>query len=112
MRNADKIKELEYELGRYKKMVADRDKQIKELKDEWHGGMKDLSEYVDAYLIQMCLKYGYTEENGEELLPNCMALPRIDNKALMSKWKLDVYLSPNQEEVLLRAVEKADEQTA
>lgn len=108
MRNADKIKELEYELGRMRKMVSDRDKQIKELQEQLSGGLKEVSEYIDTYLIQMCLKYGYTEEVGEELLPHCMALPRIENAELMQKWKLETYKSPNFDEILLRAVERAD----
>ena len=106
MRNVEKIKMLEHENGRLRKMVTDRDKRIKELEEEVKGGLKEVSEYIDAYLIQMCLKYGYTEEVGAELLPNCMALPRIENAELMRKWKLETYMSPNCDEILLRAVKR------
>ena len=47
---ANKEEELMYELGRYKKAVADRDKVIEDLKADMEG-MQQLHDIIAAYII-------------------------------------------------------------
>lgn len=70
MRNVDKIKDLEHELGRYRKKVADQDAQIEKLKDMVQynmEGAQELSRLIDAILSAVASKYGFVvrDENQE-----------------------------------------------
>lgn len=73
MRNIDRIKDLEKELGRYRKKVADQQKEIFGLRKQLVAAIEGSSEAhkaVDAILAQAALKYGERardEETGEEL---------------------------------------------
>lgn len=71
MRNADRIKELEKELGRYRKKVADQEKSIRKLAEREENAVKASIEAhmaVDAILARLAVKYGEPvkdEETGE-----------------------------------------------
>ena len=72
-RNIDRIKELEKELGRYRKKVADQQEEIYTLRKNLGAAMQGSAETnkaVDAILAQTALKYGERardEDTGEEL---------------------------------------------
>lgn len=105
MRNVDEIKRLEHELGRMKKMVKDRDKQIEELKAQVQG-IDQLRAMMDAYMIDMCLRYGFSEEVKGELLEHCMVLTRGDRMELLNQWALKLYKGEKENEVILQAVKR------
>ena len=73
MRNVDKIKNLEKELGRYRKKVADQEKMVQMLRknlEAMHAGSTEIQRGVDAILGQTALTYGVSardEESGDEL---------------------------------------------
>ncbi|MFR1826694.1 MAG: hypothetical protein ACLTKB_09120 [Lawsonibacter sp.] len=72
-RNVDRIRELEHELGRYQKKVADQAKEAVRLRgelDRAYAGGVEAQRAMDAILIQTAVAYGQTvkdEETGEEL---------------------------------------------
>lgn len=73
MRNVDKIKDLEKELGRYRKKVSDQQQEINMLRrrlDEAMDGAVEASRALDAILARAAVKYGERardEDTGEEL---------------------------------------------
>ena len=88
MRNADKIKQLEKELGRYQKKVADQQKELREWKKKWedlHESSKALSVAMDMNMAYLCEKYGEKklDEDGSFLA----YVLKIDGKALASAWE-------------------------
>lgn len=105
MRNVDEIKRLEGELGRYKKMVADRDKQIKKL-NGYNEAVEELRKALDAYMIQMCLRFGFTEEVGGALYEHCLTLPKNNIQETLDKYKLELYAGEKEDEIIMQAVER------
>lgn len=73
MRNVDKIKNLEKELWRYRKKVADQNKLLQRAKKDLETAEKgtlELNRVVDTLLTQMALTHGtpvQDEESGEKL---------------------------------------------
>lgn len=71
MRNIDKIKSLEKELGRYRKAVADRDKLLRKRGEELeraHAGALQLQAATDALISSIALAHGEEIiEDGERL---------------------------------------------
>ena len=73
MRNVDKIKSLEKELGKYQKKVADQGKLLRKLRDELersHAGAIQLQAAADGLLTAVALEFGEIvrdEETGAEL---------------------------------------------
>ena len=71
MRNIDKIKSLEKELGRYRKAVADRDKLLRKRGEELeraHAGALQLQAATDALISSVALAHGEEIiEDGERL---------------------------------------------
>lgn len=73
MRNIDKIKKLEKELGKYRKKVTDQDKLLRKLRDELenaHAGAIQLQAASDALATAVALRYGEVvkdDETGEEI---------------------------------------------
>lgn len=69
-RNIDKIKELEYELGRWQKKAAEQQEQIKQLKSEaevaWDG-LRDLNHAADSILCNVALQFGEQEDGGYKI---------------------------------------------
>ena len=72
-RNVDRIRELEHELGRYQKKVADQAKEAVRLRGELgqaYAGGVEAQRAMDAVLIQTAVAYGQPvndEETGEKL---------------------------------------------
>lgn len=73
MRNTDKIRELEKELGRYRKKVADQNKAIGDLEKRLEGAAAaniEVHKAIDAILAQAAVRYGERvrdDETGEEV---------------------------------------------
>lgn len=73
MRNVDKIKQLQHELGRYEKKVADQAKEIARLQEreaELGRAITEISRQANAFRIRLALKYGVEvrqEESGDLL---------------------------------------------
>lgn len=60
-RNVDKIKRLNYELGRRDKKIADQGRQLAALTQERDGlrsGLAEIAQAVDALCLDVALKYG------------------------------------------------------
>ena len=106
MRNPEKIKMLEHENGRLKKMVRDRNREIEKYKGMAEDGLRELREAMDAYMIQMCLRFGFTEEVKGELYEHCMTLPRGNVAETLETWKLEMYAGETEDEVIVRAVKR------
>lgn len=67
MRHVEEIKQLRQELGRYMKAVADRQKQIDELKaaiDQSDDGVRALNHMVDSILAELALQYADPDADG------------------------------------------------
>lgn len=61
MRNVDKIKDLEHELGRYRKKVNDQSIQIADLQAQVRGfeeGVRETSILVDALMAAVANRFG------------------------------------------------------
>lgn len=73
MRNVDRIKNLEKELGRYRKKVSDQQQEINTLRrrlDEAMEGAMETNRALDAILARAAVKYGERardEDTGKEL---------------------------------------------
>ena len=68
MRNADKIKALEKELGRYRKKVADQAKEnagLRQRLQDLYAGNAELQRSVDAILAMVALTYGEEAKDEE-----------------------------------------------
>lgn len=96
MRNIDRIKDLEKELGRYRKKVADQQKEIDGLREQVvtaHAGLAQLSMGMDAFQAQTALKYGtmaIDEDTGEELGWN-MLLPLYSMEETVEKYEVHTW---------------------
>jgi hypothetical protein len=106
MRNVDEIKRLEYELGRYKKMVGDRDKQIEKLEQQLNGAVGEVRMMMDAHLIRTCLKYGYAEEFDGVLYEHCLLLETDNPEKLVEEWELKRYTGEKKGQLIVQAVKR------
>ena len=91
MRNVDKIKQLQHELGRYEKKVADQAKEIARLqeKDRDAGaGLTGLSRSMDATLACVALKYGEVvkDEETSEVLGYRLELGKFDIEQTLAQY--------------------------
>lgn len=72
MRNIDKIKELEKEVGRRDKKISDQSAELKKYKaiaDASEKGMAEINATVDSLLAQLAIKYGenVTDDDGNNI---------------------------------------------
>lgn len=93
-RNIDKIKELEHELGRYRKKQRDDAARIRELQkalDEAAAGIKELNTAVDSVLGQVCRSYGTLRDDGamEITLPLVSVRRTMRDYRVHSQWGAD-----------------------
>lgn len=68
MRNVDRIKQLNHELGRYRKKVADQDARIRDLEEQVvdrEEGASQVACLVDAVLAAVAANYG-TKVTGDD----------------------------------------------
>lgn len=71
MRNVDRIKQLNHELGRYKKKVADQDSRIRELEEQIRDreeGASQVACLVDAVLAAVASSYGTAVMDDDDTL--------------------------------------------
>lgn len=99
-RNVDKIKDLEKELGRYRKKVADQKKTIialNEQMDNARGCLAELSMDVDAILASTAILYGNEIPDGDtgEALGYRLIFPRFSPRDILSRY--DVKTSTDKE---------------
>ena len=69
-RNTDRIKELETELGRYRKKVDDQNKELSKLRQHRRmadQGVKEISMTMDAILISLALQFGKGTDHRKTL---------------------------------------------
>ena len=103
MRNVDKIKRLEHELGRYKKMVGDRDRLIAKLHRR-ESAIDEARRALNAAVINLATKGGYTEEVDGKVYHNCLRVNRPNVEELLAKYKLEI-LDVTEDEYVMQAVE-------
>lgn len=106
MRNVDEIKRLEHELGRMKKAVDDRNKQIEELK-KVAGAADEVQRMLSAYMIELALRYKLTAqlEDGT-VLDNCLELPATRVEEILGEWTLLPRGKAEDGAVLMQAVKR------
>ena len=102
-RNVEKIKDPDYEIGRYMKKVDDQQTEINELKDLLHlcnNGIKELNQVVDAVMIEVAKAF------GKEIAPGELEvrIPAVDVEANIRDYILfaDYDLFCNEREYVIR----------
>ena len=92
-KNADKIKRLENELGRYRKKVADQAKLENQLRGELHDarhGVEETGRLVDAVLAMTAVRYGETvrdEETGD-IIGFRLTIPRFSAAETLARYRI------------------------
>lgn len=114
MRNVDKIKNLEKELGRYRKKVADQQKEIFGLRKQLVvtiEGSSEANKAVDAILAQAALKYGEKardEETGEELGWR-LSIPMFSVAETLEQYEVKTRRDENTQEYIVGVMERKAE---
>lgn len=116
MRNVDKIKGLEKELGRYRKKVADQQKENDALKKRMIQAMEGSAETnraVDAILAQVALKYGEKardEETGDELGWR-LSLPMFSVDEMMAQYEVRTRRDETTQEYIVGVMERGQKKS-
>lgn len=89
MTNKQKIREMEKELGRWKKHCEDLSKSNEKLLSE-RERVRMCSGMLDAVMIQTALAYGAdaVDPDSGKVIGKRLALPEIDIRALTAKYEL------------------------
>lgn len=105
------VRRLEHELGRMKKAVDDRNKQIEALK-KVAGAADEVQRMLSAYMIEMALRYKLTAqlEDGT-VLDNCLELPATRVEEIMKEWTLLPKGKAEDGSVLMQAVKREAQNT-
>jgi chromosome segregation ATPase len=105
------VRRLEHELGRMKKAVDDRNKQIEALK-KVAGAADEVQRMLSAYMIEMALRYKLTAqlEDGT-VLDNCLELPATRVEEIMKEWTLLPKGKAEDGSVLMQAVKREVQNT-
>lgn len=115
MRNVDRLKGLEKELGRYRKKVLDQQEVIDELREQVKNasvGLAQLSMGMDAFQAQTALKYGtraIDEETGEEIGWN-MSLPLYSAEETLAQYKVKTWKKEADQEYFVGVMERSTEE--
>lgn len=93
MRNIDKIKRLEKEIGRYQKKVADQDKENTALRkrlQDFVAGNSEVNMQVDAILAQVSIIYGEDGKDPDtgEIIGRRLVLPLVDLRDVYSRYEV------------------------
>lgn len=93
MRNVDKIKGLEKELGRYRKKIVDQQKEIDRLMEGIalaESGSMETNMLVDAIMAQTALKYGepVEDEDTGERIGYRVTLPMFSVSETLKKYEV------------------------
>lgn len=105
MASTDKEKALEYELGRMKKMVKDRNRELSQLR----LGAEDSRKIMEAYMIRTALRYGHREPVGEDEVEHCLALPRLAVEETLEKWEIRGVGQNEDGDILIAAMKREEE---
>lgn len=93
MRNVDKIKGLEYELGRYQKKVADQEAIIKrqnKMLETATAGLGELRRATDAILAQAAVHHGetITDDDGKTTLGFRLEVPMVPVAETLAQYEV------------------------
>lgn len=93
MRNIDKIKRLEKEIGRYQKKVADQAKEntvLRKRLQDFVDGNAEVNMQVDAILAQVSIIYGEDGEDPDtgEIIGRRLVLPLADLRDVYSRYEV------------------------
>lgn len=111
MRNVDKIKRLEKEIGRYQKKVADQTKVEKRLRaalEEAHAGSIQANKAVDAILAQTAITYGekvFDEETGAEI-GRRLTVQMFDIEDVLGKYEVRARRDENADAYVIGVVQR------
>jgi len=110
MRNIDKIKSLEHELGRYRKKVADQQKENDRLRAELDTAMqgtKELNVVVDSLMAEITVAHGEVKEEGvwELVIPLVSILRNTRDYHVMAR------VSEDNDSYTVRVIRREAEET-
>lgn len=114
MRNIDRIKELEKELGRYRKKVADQQKRIDTLSNRLiraMNGAEETGRAVDAILAQAALKYGERarDEDTGKALGWRLSLPLFSVAETLKRYEVRTRRDDKTKEYIVGVMERKAE---
>lgn len=93
MRNIDKIKDLEHELGRYRKKVNDQSIQIADLEAKirlYEEGARQTNTLVDAIMAAVANKYGIVvRDEAEEVIGYRLELDDFAVDRMMDRFQVN-----------------------
>lgn len=111
MRNVDKIKGLEKEMGRYRKKVEDQQKEIFGLRKQLVvtiEGYSEANKAVDAILAQAALKYGERarDEDTSEELGWRLKIPMFSVSETLEKYEVRTRRDERTQEYIVGVMER------
>lgn len=116
MRNIDKIKSLEKELGKYRKKVTDQDKIIRKLIGELkraHAGVTQLQAATDAVLTAAALAHGEAvqdEESGKSIGWR-LRVPLFSIQEMRGRYEIHARRDEEEAAYILGVVERKEPET-
>lgn len=115
-RNVEKIKRLEHELGRYRKKVADNEKEIGRLRGllaQADRGNRDTQAMVDAILTAVTLKCGEDARDPDDeskVLGKRLILPRFNFLEMRTKYEIHARKDEETDGYIIGVVERSSGQ--
>lgn len=115
-RNVEKIKRLEHELGRYRKKVADDEKEIGRLRGllaQADRGNRDTQAMVDAILTAVTLKCGEDARDPDDeskVLGKRLILPRFNFLDMRTKYEIHARKDEETDGYIIGVVERSSGQ--
>lgn len=115
-RNVEKIKRLEHELGRYRKKVADDEKEIGRLRGllaQADRGNRDTQAMVDAILTAVTLKCGEDARDPDDeskVLGKRLILPRFNFLDMRTKYEIHARKDEEADSYIIGVVERSSGQ--
>lgn len=112
-RNVEKIKRLEHELGRYRKKVADDEKEIGRLRGllaQADRGNRDTQAMVDAILTAVTLKCGEDARDPDDenkVLGKRLILPRFNFLEMRTKYEIHARKDEETDGYIIGVVERS-----
>lgn len=115
-RNVEKIKRLEHELGRYRKKVADDEKEIGRLRGllaQADRGNRDTQAMVDAILTAVTLKCGEDARDPDDeskVLGKRLTLPHFNFLEMRSRYEVHARKDAEANEYIIGVAERQEAQ--
>lgn len=101
-RNIDKLKELQHELGRYKKKQADDATLIRSLRQEREqasGALREMSAATDSVLGMLCTIYGTLLPDGTLEI----RLPLVSCRRILQKYEVHSTWGKDNDSIVVTA---------